>query len=246
MLTRFIKTLFSGSRACACACVCAYVCVMALVVGGCTSLGGLGATIGATPDASAAGQTTRSSARASAATGTEAPVELGISFADLPSLRPDVTVKPQSAELFARSLEALKAADFSIAQTLLQKVVKLQPELSGPWLNLGQVYIQQGRTGEARNAFERAILANPANCAAYNQLGVLARLEGRLAEAEQSYLACIDRDPSFPAVHLNLGILYELYLGRLAHALDSYRTYQQLAVPDQRVDGWVIDLERRL
>jgi Flp pilus assembly protein TadD len=203
--------------------------------------------MGSKADASATGRSANSPVRGATAGGAETPAELGISFAGLPTLRPDVTVKPKSAEMFARSLDALKAADFSTAQTLLQKVVKLQPELSGPWLNLGQVYVQQGRTGEARDAFERAIFANPANCAAYNQLGVLARLEGRLVEAEQSYLACIDRDPNFPAVHLNLGILYEVYLGRLAPALESYRTYQQLSgVPDQRVDGWVIDLERRL
>ena len=47
--------------------------------------------------------------------------------------------------------------------------------------------------------------------------------------------------------YLNLGILYELYLGRLDDALQAYQKYQALSESaDQRVAGWVSDLERRL
>jgi len=168
-------------------------------------------------------------------------------FADLPSTRPEVTVKSQSAELFEQSLIALEAEDMNRAEGLLNRVTELQPELSGPWVNLGQVYLAGERATEARAAFERAIAANPTNCAAYNQLGVLARQQGELEAAERSYLACIERNPDFPQVYLNLGILYELYLGRLPQALEAYRTYQSLVdTEDTLVKGWVLDLERRL
>lgn len=168
-------------------------------------------------------------------------------FADLPTTRPEVTVKSQSAELFEQSLIALEAEDLGRAEGLLNRVTELQPELSGPWVNLGQVYLAGERAVEARAAFERAIAANPTNCAAYNQLGVLARQQGELGAAERSYLACIERNPDFPQVYLNLGILYELYLGRLPQALEAYRTYQSLVdMEDTRVKGWVLDLERRL
>jgi len=176
--------------------------------------------------------------------------ESSLAFAQLPTTRPEVVVKPQSAELFEASLVALRAADYGQAEVLLKKVTNIQPELSGPWLNLGQVYLAVERTDSARAAFEKAIESNPTNCAAYNQLGVLARQEGRLDEAEGSYLACIDRDPTFPQVYLNLGILYEVYLGKLELALKAYREYQNLAAvsgsEDARVTGWVLDLERRL
>ena len=168
-------------------------------------------------------------------------------YAKLPSTRPNVTVKSESAELFQQSLIALQAADLRRAEGLLSEVTELQPELSGPWLNLGQVYLAGERASEAQAAFERAIAANPTNCAAYNQLGVLARQQGELQRAEESYLACIERDPNFPQVYLNLGILYELYMGRLPQALDAYRKYQKLVeTEDPKVAGWVLDLERRL
>lgn len=168
-------------------------------------------------------------------------------YAHLPLSKPDVEVKNQSAQLFQESLIALEAADYERAEGLLNRVTELQPELSGPWVNLGQVYLAGERASEAQAAFERAITANPTNCAAYNQLGVLARQQGELERAEDSYLACIERNPNFPQVYLNLGILYELYLGRLPQALEAYRTYQQLVeVEDPQVKGWVLDLERRL
>jgi hypothetical protein len=57
----------------------------------------------------------------------------------------------------------------------------------------------------------------------------------------------VERVPDFREAYLNLGILYELYLGKLPEALAAYRTYQSLLeAPDHRVDGWVMDLERRL
>ncbi len=185
-----------------------------------------------------------------AASGRDENRESTLVFAQLPTTRPEVDVKPQSAALFEAALVALRAADYAQAEGLLQQITNIQPELSGPWLNLGQVYLAVERTDSARAAFEKAIEANPTNCAAYNQLGVLARQEGRLDEAEGSYLACIDRDPTFPQVYLNLGILYEVYLGKLELALKAYREYQNLAAEsgteDDRVKGWMVDLERRL
>ena len=121
-----------------------------------------------------------------------------------------------------------------------------QPELAGPWVNLGQVYLKLDKEEEARLAFRKAIAANPANCAAYNQLGVLSRQMGDFAQAENHYLKCLSAQPDSADVYLNLGILYELYLGRLQEALGAYRQYQNLSVePDRKVAGWVLDLERR-
>jgi len=211
-----------------------------LLTGGCSPLGGFPSSQGSS--SSSSGSANNAAKKSSG--------ESSLAFAQLPTTRPDVAVKPQSQQLFTQSLAALAASDYSRAESLLTQITKIQPELSGPWLNLGQVYLAGERNDSARMAFERSIKANPTNCAAFNQLGVLARREGRLGEAENSYLACIDRDPTFPQVYLNLGILYEVYLGKLPQALKAYREYQELqvstGVEDPRVKGWVIDLERRL
>lgn len=155
-------------------------------------------------------------------------------------------VDARNAADFEAAIAAMKAERWSDAEKLLRRVTADQPELAGPWINLGQVLVQLEQPEEARLAFRQAISANPSNCAAYNQLGVLFRTQGEFAEAEAHYLKCVNGTPDYAAAYLNLGILYELYLGRLNEALAAYRQYQVLVPePDRKVAGWVMDLERR-
>ena len=159
---------------------------------------------------------------------------------------PTPKVASRNAAAFEEAIAAMQAEDWGSAERLLRKITEDQPELAGPWVNLGQVYVQLGEPEEARLAFRQAIAANPQNCAAYNQLGVLFRTQGAFDEAENHYLQCIGSATPQPEAYLNLGILYELYLGRLQEALKAYRQYQQLVPePDRKVAGWVMDLERR-
>lgn len=199
----------------------------ALMLSGCMSGTGPVDGAGAEPAASS-----RSAARPDA----QAPIEMV----------PAPKVRGRNAELFEQAVAALKAEDYPAAEQLLRQVTASQPELAGPWVNLGQVYLKLDNEEEARLAFRNAIAANPANCAAYNQLGVLSRQMGDFAQAENHYLKCLSAQPDSADVYLNLGILYELYLGRLQEALGAYKQYQSLSVePDRKVAGWVLDLERR-
>ena len=158
-----------------------------------------------------------------------------------------VDVNRRSANLFEDAVLAMQNQRFDDAEILLLELTAREPELSGPWANLGTVYLALDDPPAARVAFQRAVEINPDNCAAYNEMGVMSRQSGDFITAEANYLACVERVPDFREAYLNLGILYELYLGKLPEALAAYRTYQSLLeAPDRRVDGWVMDLERRL
>jgi Flp pilus assembly protein TadD len=158
-----------------------------------------------------------------------------------------VEVLDDTAADFQAALTLLQQDRFPEAEVLLLEITASQPELAGPWFNLGKVYLALERPEDARFAFEQAALANPRNCAVLNELGVLSRRAGDFEAAETRYLQCIEVRPDDAIAHLNLGILYELYLGRLADALDHYRRYQSMqSEPDRKVAGWVVDLERRL
>jgi len=160
---------------------------------------------------------------------------------------PAPDVKRGNLSAFEQAVSAMQAQRFQDAEILLLEITADQPELAGPWINLGQVYVELGQQEEARMAFQQAIRANPRNCYAYNELGVLSRRYGDFVSAEEHYRTCIELVPEFKFAYLNLGILYELYLGKLPEALEYYRTYQSLLdEPDRRVQGWVMDLERRL
>ena len=163
------------------------------------------------------------------------------------AMPPPPEVKGDNAAEFEAAVAFIQQGQFDDAEILLLGITSDQPELAGPWINLGQIYVALDQPEEARRAFEAAVAANPWNCTAHNELGLLSRVNGDFEAAEQHYLGCLERVPDNDAANLNLGILYELYLGRLSDALVYYRQYQSLQTePDRRVQGWVMDLERRL
>jgi tetratricopeptide (TPR) repeat protein len=180
------------------------------------------------------------------ATGSAAVDEQRAPVTAIPEVPPP-DVKRGNLAAFTQAVTAMQEERYQDAEILLLEITSDQPELAGPWINLGQVYVALEQHEEARLAFKQAIAANPRNCYAYNELGVLSRRYGDFSGAEEQYRTCIELVPEFKDAYLNLGILYELYLGKLPEALEYYRTYQSmLDEPDRRVQGWVMDLERRL
>lgn len=176
-----------------------------------------------------------------------------------PSALPEGPVTPNpyrenapevSAEALARydeALAALEAEDWSDARQRLATLTRDYPELSGPWVNLARVHLEQGREPEAEQALERALQINEYNLEAYNQLALLKRREGDFERAEQLYRQALEVWPFHAESHLNLGILLDLYRGEGEQALLHYRAYQQRqSEPERTVAGWIIDLERRL
>ncbi len=160
---------------------------------------------------------------------------------------PDAAISASTQAQFERALEAMHNDDFRRAEQELAALLEQRPELSGAWINLGHSYLAQDRRDSARDAFDAALQHSPDDCRALNALGVMARQEGEFAHAERKYRRCLDAQPNFREALLNLAILYELYLGRLEEALTLYQRYQTLLEePDPRVNGWLVDLQRRV
>ena len=83
----------------------------------------------------------------------------------------------------------------------------------------------------------------------HNYLGLINRQAGDFQKAQEHYAQAILIDPAYSNAYRNLGILYDLYLGELHKALESYEQYQKLVdgqSKDQVVAKWIVDLKRRL
>ncbi len=81
---------------------------------------------------------------------------------------------------------------------------------------------------EARDAYERAIRADPHHADAHVNLGRLHHQDGAPAEAENHYRAALEGDPKHPTAAFNLGVALE-DLGRVE---DAGRAYQQAIALD--------------
>jgi len=90
-----------------------------------------------------------------------------------------------------------------------------------------------------------AAAATPEALAA-NASGIAARQAGRFGEADAAYRKAIEADPNFAPAHLNLGILCDLYRGDPQEALLQYQQYVVLAGENKRVNGWIVELRKRL
>lgn len=164
-----------------------------------------------------------------------------------PYAQQQISVPSQARQEFARAQEAMREENWPLAERILVPLAKSHPSLSGPQVNLGLVYWRQDRLEQAEAAFNRALEVNSNNLEAYNQLALLKRQQGEFNAAEQLYLQALEVWPFHAQSHRNIGILYDLYRGDWQRALLHYRAFQQLQdQPDPQMNGWIIDLERRI
>ena len=128
----------------------------------------------------------------------------------------------------------------------LRALTLSNPELGGPYANLGVIHRQQGKLPESASDLERAVKLSPNQPVYLNQLGITYRQQGRFDKAREAYEHAIAADPNYAAPTLNLGILYDLYLGDAARALELYDRYLALSPGgDAAVTKWVAELKNR-
>jgi tetratricopeptide (TPR) repeat protein len=160
---------------------------------------------------------------------------------------PEAATIPERATLqYAHALQLMKSGRDTDAEPELKDLVVGYPQLSGPQLNLGLLYLRDSRLPEAEAAFKAALELKPTNAVAGNELGIVERKLGKFAEAEAAYQRTIAAEPNYAPAHLNLGVLYDLYLAQPQKALDEFERYIELAGENKQVAGWVVELRKRV
>jgi Flp pilus assembly protein TadD len=174
-----------------------------------------------------------------------AAVEAGTKPAPLVA-KPDLApIAPEVQRAFDDARQALASGRIVEAERGFLALTKSNPELAGPYANLGLVHRQAGRPAEAVAALEKAVQLSPQRADLANQLGVAYRTAGAFAKAKASYERSIALDATYGSAVLNLGILYDLYLWDGARALELYDRYMQLEPNDEQVKRWITDLRNR-
>ena len=147
---------------------------------------------------------------------------------------------------YDKALQLMESGDYQSALPVLLDFIDKNPDLAGPYINLGIAYQHTEQDETALVALKQAVELNPANAAAHHQLGILYRQQGDFESALSAYDKALKLDAAYALAHRNIGILYDLYLGQPALALEHYKKYRELAAePDPSVDRWLADLERR-
>lgn len=105
--------------------------------------------------------------------------------------------------------------------TLWTDVLEKSPEIATAHLNLGEVYLKEGRLNEAVVAFRRARELDPESANIYTNLGDTYQKLDRFDEAEVELLTALEIDPENPIAYNNLGINY-VRQGRREEAREAF------------------------
>jgi tetratricopeptide (TPR) repeat protein len=164
----------------------------------------------------------------------------------VPSPEPERPVDPQTQRAYDDALRLLAAGRSKEAERALRALTKSNPELAGPYANLGLILRQADKPTEAAAELERAVLANPKQPVVFNQLGIAYRQAGQFAKAQAAYERALALDANYADAILNLGILHDLYLRDAPRALELFERHQVLtASKDAAVAKWVVELRNR-
>jgi tetratricopeptide (TPR) repeat protein len=171
---------------------------------------------------------------------------------------PQVSVAPEKGtpqepepdpekDLYMLAIGSAKNGKYRIAIKHFNELIKLNPEFTLAYTNLGLALMQMDELEQAKQAFNAAIKQDKSDAIAYNHLAVIQRQEGLFKAARENYGHAITADPEYANAHLNLGILLDIYFQDFSGALEHYQIFQDLTgKTDERVEKWVLDIERRI
>ncbi len=120
-----------------------------------------------------------------------------------------VAVAPATADQWlARAME-LEERDPVAAIDAYRRSLRLRPETTEAWINLGRLFAESADPVAAHDCFRSALELDPADATAYYNLGVIAQDAGKEGDAIALYHRALELDPQLAEAHYNLATLFD-------------------------------------
>jgi tetratricopeptide (TPR) repeat protein len=120
-----------------------------------------------------------------------------------------VAVPPATADQWLSRAQLLEERDPVAAIDAYRRSLRLRPDCTEAWINLGRLFADSSDGDAARDCFKSALELDPAEATAYYNLGVLAQDGGKEAEAIELYRRSLELDPHLAEAHYNLATLFD-------------------------------------
>jgi tetratricopeptide (TPR) repeat protein len=113
--------------------------------------------------------------------------------------------------------------NLALAEENYRKAIKLNPDYSTAYWNLGDTLAKSGILAEAEENYRKAIELNPQSAEAfYNFANLLAKNKERWDEAEQNYRKAIELNPDYGYIYYSLGVLFQKQ-NRFTEAIEAFQ-----------------------
>lgn len=129
-------------------------------------------------------------------------------------------------EWLARAV-ALEEVEPAAAIEAYQRSLRLRPDCSEAWINLGRLHAENDNPESARQCFRSALDVDPADATALYNLGVVAQDAGEESDAIGLYGRALEIDPGLAEAHYNLATLYD-QSGEARLAIRHINEYRKL------------------
>jgi len=120
-----------------------------------------------------------------------------------------VAVAPATADQWLSRAMELEERDPVAAIDAYRRTLRLRPEITEAWINLGRLFAESGDPLAAHDCFRSALDLDPADATAYYNLGVIAQDAGKEADAIALYHRALELDPQLAEAHYNLATLFD-------------------------------------
>jgi len=118
-------------------------------------------------------------------------------------------VPPATADQWIQRAMQLEDHDPVTAIDAYRRSLRLRPDCTEAWINLGRLHAESGDANAAHECFRSAIELDPADATAYYNLGVIAQDAGKEADAIALYHRALELDPHLAEAHYNLATLFD-------------------------------------
>ncbi|HEU0033178.1 MAG TPA: tetratricopeptide repeat protein [Kofleriaceae bacterium] len=118
-------------------------------------------------------------------------------------------VPPVTADEWITRAMALEERDPVAAVDAYRRSLRLRPDATEAWINLGRLFAETGDAIAAHDCFRSALDLDPGDATAYYNLGVLAQDAGKEADAIALYTRALELDPKLAEAHYNLATLFD-------------------------------------
>ena len=157
-----------------------------------------------------------------------------------------VDVPASVLDQYQQAISQMKNQQWQAANSLFDKVIAAEPQLSGAYVNKAIIAMDQQQLAQADALLAQAIAVNNNNPYAHQIKANIARRQGQYAQAEQGYLTALTLWPQYPQAQLNLAILLELYRGKLLQARQYYLAYLANQSNDEQAKRWLAGVEIKI
>ncbi len=134
---------------------------------------------------------------------------------------------PTTAEQWMQRGISLEERDPVAAIDAYRRLLRLRPDSTEAWINLGRVYAETGDATAAHDCFRSALEHDSEEATAYYNLGVLAQDAGNESDAIALYRRALELDPHLAEAHYNLATLFD-QAGDSRSAIRHINEYRKL------------------